>query len=286
MLAQIVDGVVDGKIAPITYQYCEQLAAKETWPRPTGERRQGMEDGRAYLDAVSEWRGKVAGNRILAVAKMVECVEAALVLPFDVGLEFEAAAGEECFNHPQSRALRHIFMAERRVPKNILSADTRQRQAVGEGADVLNRMRRAYVGAARWLAANGHNEDAIDAALRGFGFKALPFGKKSGTLKPGEGRVIQRRVLGAIVAEGARLLDEEKVARAGDIDAIAVHAMGFPRWRGGPMHAAQEMGLLSLRNEMRDWGTDNPVWLIPSLLDEAVKYKSGFAGLARAQKAS
>jgi 3-hydroxyacyl-CoA dehydrogenase len=51
------------------------------------------------------------------------------------------------------------------------------------------------------------------------------------------------RCFGALVNEGALLLEEGVAARAGDIDVIWIHGYGFPRHRGGPMHWADDFGL-------------------------------------------
>jgi len=51
------------------------------------------------------------------------------------------------------------------------------------------------------------------------------------------------RCFGAMVNEGALILEESVAARSGDIDVIWVHGYGFPRHRGGPMHWAEGFGL-------------------------------------------
>jgi 3-hydroxyacyl-CoA dehydrogenase len=43
------------------------------------------------------------------------------------------------------------------------------------------------------------------------------------------------RCIGALVAEGHKVLDEGIAQRAVDIDMVYVHGYGFPAWRGGPM---------------------------------------------------
>ncbi len=52
-----------------------------------------------------------------------------------------------------------------------------------------------------------------------------------------------RDVHAAMVNEGARVLAEGIAARPSDIDVVLVHGYGFPAWRGGPMHAADAVGL-------------------------------------------
>jgi 3-hydroxyacyl-CoA dehydrogenase len=51
---------------------------------------------------------------------------------------------------------------------------------------------------------------------------------------------ILERILGAMAAEGEKLLAEGIAQRAGDIDIVYVHGYGFPAWHGGPMFRAQQ----------------------------------------------
>lgn len=46
---------------------------------------------------------------------------------------------------------------------------------------------------------------------------------------------IMDRILGAMQAEGAAILDEGIAQSGDDIDVVMVNAYGFPRWKGGPM---------------------------------------------------
>lgn len=54
---------------------------------------------------------------------------------------------------------------------------------------------------------------------------------------------IVERLVYALVNEGARILEEGIATRASDIDIIYILGYGFPAWRGGPMHYANEVGL-------------------------------------------
>jgi 3-hydroxyacyl-CoA dehydrogenase len=65
-------------------------------------------------------------------------------------------------------------------------------------------------------------------------------GIKRRTVSPDE---IQQRVHAAIVNEGAKVLADGIAARPSDIDVVLVHGYGYPAWRGGPMHEADEIGL-------------------------------------------
>jgi 3-hydroxyacyl-CoA dehydrogenase len=51
------------------------------------------------------------------------------------------------------------------------------------------------------------------------------------------------RLVGALVDEGRKILDEGIAQRAGDIDVVYVYGYGFPAYRGGPMHYAEAAGI-------------------------------------------
>jgi 3-hydroxyacyl-CoA dehydrogenase len=61
---------------------------------------------------------------------------------------------------------------------------------------------------------------------------------------------IVTRCLYALVNEGADILSEGIAARAGDIDVIYVNGYGFPAYRGGPMFAAELIGLDKVFSEI------------------------------------
>jgi 3-hydroxyacyl-CoA dehydrogenase len=54
---------------------------------------------------------------------------------------------------------------------------------------------------------------------------------------------IHDRFLFSLIDEGARILDEGIALRPSDIDIVYVNGFGFPAWRGGPMHDADQIGL-------------------------------------------
>ncbi|MEX6506498.1 3-hydroxyacyl-CoA dehydrogenase NAD-binding domain-containing protein [Jiella sp. M17.18] len=57
---------------------------------------------------------------------------------------------------------------------------------------------------------------------------------------------IAARLVAGMAEEGAAILAEGVAGDASDIDLVEIHGYGFPRWRGGPMHLAREMGLAKL----------------------------------------
>lgn len=109
-------GLIDG-VAPADQlqKVVVALAAETTQPRPTREMRQHLKDGAQFMARLAARRPQVSGSR--AELAILDCVEAALLLPFDVGQERERAAFAECLASPASAALRHVFFAERHAVK-------------------------------------------------------------------------------------------------------------------------------------------------------------------------
>jgi 3-hydroxyacyl-CoA dehydrogenase len=54
--------------------------------------------------------------------------------------------------------------------------------------------------------------------------------------------IVDRCIL-SLVMEGARILEDGIATRSADIDVIWTNGYGFPRYRGGPMHYADSIGL-------------------------------------------
>jgi 3-hydroxyacyl-CoA dehydrogenase len=61
---------------------------------------------------------------------------------------------------------------------------------------------------------------------------------------------IQERCLFPLMNEGFRVLGERVALRAADIDVVWTAGYGFPRYRGGPMFHAEELGLRTLLEGM------------------------------------
>ena len=77
---------------------------------------------------------------------------------------------------------------------------------------------------------------------------------------------IQERILLAAVNEAAKILDAGVALRAGDIDVVMVNGYGFPRWRGGPLQAANAAGLSWIQARLEALQTGDPLWRVAPLL--------------------
>ena len=94
------------------------------------------------------------------------------------------------------------------------------------------------------------------------------------------GAQIWRRVLAGLANDAAWALAEGRARQPSDIDLVAL-AQGFPRWRGGPMQAADEAGLLGLRDDLRRWagGAGDAFWQPAPLWDELIREGRRFGDL-------
>lgn len=58
-----------------------------------------------------------------------------------------------------------------------------------------------------------------------------------------------------VVNEACRVLDEEIVVKAGDIDTASILGMGFPAFRGGIVHWGDSVGPAVIATKLRAWAT-------------------------------
>ena len=97
--------------------------------------------------------------------------------------------------------------------------------------------------------------------------------------KIGNDEIVKRLVL-ALVNEGARILEEGIASKSGDIDMVYIAGYGFPIHRGGPMHYANELGLNQVLTAMRGFAANplddaefwQPAPLLQRLADEGRQF--------------
>jgi 3-hydroxyacyl-CoA dehydrogenase len=116
-LLGLCDEVVDLRGLRGVSAYCKQLMAQGAKPRRTCDAQAGLKDGAAYMTEVAQHRTRAASSPLKASKLIVECVEAALLLPFEAGHFREEAARLETLASEQARAMRHAFYAERRAAR-------------------------------------------------------------------------------------------------------------------------------------------------------------------------
>ena len=79
---------------------------------------------------------------------------------------------------------------------------------------------------------------------------------------------IIQRCLYAVVNEGAKVLSEGIATQSSDIDLAWMFGYGFPRWRGGPMHWAEEIGLAKIVEQIKRFADTHDFWHPAPLLIE------------------
>ena len=91
--------------------------------------------------------------------------------------------------------------------------------------------------------------------------------------------IAERAVL-SMIEEGFHILGEGIARRPADIDLVLIHGYAFPRWRGGPMHHADQLGLPAVLDRSRELAAEDPLsWRVPPLLERLVSEGRTLASL-------
>lgn len=109
----MLDDVVDGDLAEAGLIWADQIADGGLGPRPTRKVTTGMSDPVTFMADIAAWHAALEGETADTTGKIIECVEASLLLPFEAGLLRERSVFRELLASDRSRGLRHAFRAER-----------------------------------------------------------------------------------------------------------------------------------------------------------------------------
>ncbi|CAB3625113.1 3-hydroxyacyl-CoA dehydrogenase [Achromobacter marplatensis] len=94
---------------------------------------------------------------------------------------------------------------------------------------------------------------------------------------------IQRRYLAAMINEAANVLHQGIALRPSDVDVVFLSGYGFPRYRGGPLHYADSVGLDRVLADIRSYAEEDPAFRKPSpLLVQLAESGRNFASLNQA----
>lgn len=215
----ILDQVVEGDPVPAACAMALALAGQA--PRRTGDRRDGMRDAVAYQHAIAAARRRLKPGPIEAPAKIIDCVEAALLLPHERGLAFEQAQAADLLASPVSAGLRHAFVAERRaarLPRAIASVEARMPErlviwgAGGQGAAIAL----AAIQSGMRVTLADPQREAVVAALE--------------RVAAGQEAALQRGALTteALDADWARLTPQVGPSQLADADVVVLVAAAAP----------------------------------------------------------
>ncbi len=182
-----------------------EFANSTTGVRPTQLLRQHFSDARQYSETVALFRAEVSDtasaqdqvDEDLALRKIIDCVENAMVLPFDIALDVEAEAGHDCRVTQLSKALRHAAEAERKAAEflELDDADPQHLEkiaVIGESARGLWAAKRLLdVGYEVVLLAS--SQSGVETALEALG-EAYETAVDGGLLSDGQGADILSRL--------------------------------------------------------------------------------------------
>jgi 3-hydroxyacyl-CoA dehydrogenase len=117
---------------------------------------------------------------------------------------------------------------------------------------------------------NPEAEAIIDAERKEKGIDAEDFSEEE----------IVTRYMAAHVNEAARIVEEGIALRPLDVDVTMINGYGFPRWRGGPLHYADTVGLDKILSDIERLSrADMHFWQPAPLLKRLAEYGNPFASL-------
>ncbi len=133
--AGLLDRLAEGPLDEEARAFCAELRAEGFGPRPVAQRREGFADPIGYQQAVAAHRAEVTASANPARREIVAAVEAAQLLPFAGGLDFEADAYESCRESEAGTALRAVAAAERIAAAEMVPARPAPRRicVLGDG---------------------------------------------------------------------------------------------------------------------------------------------------------
>lgn len=111
----LIDEMAAGELLPAALAFAERVAGESHHP-VVSRRPVPAQNDAAFFDTQ---RAAIAGSRrgYPAPLECLACIEAATTMPFDEGLKFERERFDVLVNGTASKALRHLFMAERAAAK-------------------------------------------------------------------------------------------------------------------------------------------------------------------------
>jgi 3-hydroxyacyl-CoA dehydrogenase len=137
--AGVIDKIIEGELLEGALDYARGLAAGKAPLRKV--RDLTVDTGKIPAGFFDEARKRVAKEKknLFAPQRIVDALEGAATLPFDKGMARERELFLQCAQNSQSKALQHVFFAERKaanVPnldKNVAKRDIKSVAIIGAG---------------------------------------------------------------------------------------------------------------------------------------------------------
>jgi 3-hydroxyacyl-CoA dehydrogenase len=135
----LADEIVRGDLLQGALAFARRAVAEKRPLRKLRDERVKMEGDAAAVFAAARQRVARTARGFPAPPRIIECVEAAVRLPFDEGARFERECYEQLVASTESKAMRHAFFAERAaakipdVPDSTPTREIRKVAIVGAG---------------------------------------------------------------------------------------------------------------------------------------------------------
>jgi 3-hydroxyacyl-CoA dehydrogenase len=137
--AGVIDKIIEGDLLEGAIDYAQGLAARNAPLRKVRDLK--VDAGNIPAGFFDEARKRVAKEKknLFAPQRIIDALEAAATLPFEKGMARERELFLQCAQNGQSKALQHVFFAERRaanVPnldKNVTKRDIKSVAIIGAG---------------------------------------------------------------------------------------------------------------------------------------------------------
>lgn len=106
--------------------------------------------------------------------------------------------------------------------------------------------------------------------------------KNNITVKSFTDEQIVERYMTAMILEAARVVEDGTALRPVDVDAVLLNGYGFPRFRGGPLHYADTIGVDEIIKRAEKYAEEDAYyWRVPKILYDMVKTGDSFSNLNR-----
>jgi 3-hydroxyacyl-CoA dehydrogenase len=133
----LVDEVAEGELLPAALAFAERVAQRSDHPVASHRQAPPPADPKYF----ETQRAKIAAAKrgLPAPLECLACVEAAVTMPFEDGMKFERERFDVLVNGIESKALRHLFLAERAaakisdIPADVKAAEIRKVAVIGAG---------------------------------------------------------------------------------------------------------------------------------------------------------
>ena len=137
--AGVIDKIIDGDLLDGAIDYARGLITQKAPLRKI--RDINVDAGKLPAGFFDEARKRIAKERrsLFAPQRIVDALEAAATLPFEKGMARERELFLQCLHNSQSKALQHVFFAERRaanvanLDKNTAKRDIKSVAIIGAG---------------------------------------------------------------------------------------------------------------------------------------------------------